>query len=434
MVELALLKGVKFSESWYMTIIVAGGGIAGLTFALTCHEIGLDVQVFESVETLKPLGVGINLQPNAVRELQQLGLEADLREIGIEAEEWALFFYGAHEIWTEARGTLAGYNWPQFSVHRGQFHIRLLEKVRERLGDQSVICDARLSHYETSSDGVAAHFVKANGETFAKECVLLIGADGIHSAVRQQMHPQQPDLNWNGAVMWRGVSRAMPPRTKNSFVMVGGISQRFICYPVEPLDEHGMTLLNWIAELRPDSAEVDKSDWNRKATADAFMHEFEDWKFGWLDVPSIVAAGDEIWEYPMVDRDPLDRWVDGRVGLIGDAAHAMFPHGSGGASQGIVDTRVLGACLLEHGVTMDALQAYEARLLGPVNELVLRNRGEGPLGVLFEIEDRIENGSSLEAAIDKDVVAEFMAGYKAAAGTARDTLNNAAPTVTTNAT
>jgi 2-polyprenyl-6-methoxyphenol hydroxylase-like FAD-dependent oxidoreductase len=217
-----------------MTIIVAGGGIAGLAFALTCHEIGVDVQVYEAASEIKPLGVGINLQPNAVRELYQLGLESDLRQIGIEAEEWALLFYGAHPVWSESRGTLAGYQWPQFSVHRGQFHMRLLAKVRERLGDACVVSDARLSHYETHANGVSAHFSNAAGASFTREGDLLVGADGIHSKVREQMVPDQPGVQWGGAVMWRGVTRCKPPRTKNSFVMVGGIRQRFICYPVEP--------------------------------------------------------------------------------------------------------------------------------------------------------------------------------------------------------
>jgi len=412
-----------------MTLIVAGGGIAGLTLALTCHELGIDVTVYEAAEKMLPLGVGINLQPNAVRELIQLGLEADLREIGIEAEEWALFFYGGHPIWTEPRGTLAGYNWPQFSVHRGQFQMKLLQAVKDRLGENRVITDARLIRFENKADCVTAHFEKSNGEEFSVDGEGLIGADGINSNVRKQMYPDQGELNWNGAVMWRGVSRAAPPRTKNSFVMVGGIEQRFICYPVEPLDDNGETLLNWIAELRYDSATVDKSDWNKKAHTDAFLDQFLDWDFGWLNVPEIVGRATDVWEYPMVDRDPIGQWVDGRVALIGDAAHAMFPVGSGGASQAIVDTRVMGSCLKKNANIEAALKEFEARLLAPVNELVMRNRGEGPIGVLIDIEKRLADGMKIDEAVDEEVVANFMQAYKEAAGTSRDTLNSSAPII-----
>ncbi len=413
-----------------MTIAVAGGGIAGLSLALTCHEVGLDVTLFEAVDELKPLGVGINLQPNAVRELFQLGLEADLRDIGIEAEEWALFHYGAYPIWSEPRGTLAGYRWPQFSVHRGAFQMRLLDAVRQRLGSDRVVCDARFERYENRDQGVHIEFERSNGDRFALDADLLIGADGINSGVRAQMYPNQGDVHWNGAVMWRGVSRTRPPRTKNSFVLIGGVNQRFICYPVEPLDANGETLLNWIAELRPDRATVDKSDWNQPAAASAFMSEFKDWEFDWLSVPDIVARADHIWEFPMVDRDPVDHWVDGRVALVGDAAHAMYPVGSGGASQAIVDTRVLAACLIEHGLGETALRRYESRLLGPVNDIVLRNRGEGPIGVMLDIEARLADGDSLETAVNPEEVAEFMASYKQAAGTARDALNAAPPIIT----
>ena len=414
-----------------MTVLIAGGGIAGLTLALTCHEIGVPVKVFEAVDDLKPLGVGINLQPNCVRELFQLGLEDDLRRIGIEAEEWALFFYGAHPVWTESRGTSAGYKWPQFSVHRGQFHLCLLQKVKERLGEDSVITDARVTGYENQADGVTVQLSTLAGDHFAESGSVLIGADGIHSTIRQQMYPHQPEPHWNGAIMWRGVARAKPPRNKNAFAMVGGLKQRFISYPIEPLDANGETLLNWIAELRPDDKNsVDRSDWNKMAPASTFMPAFEDWVFDWLDVPDIVNRSGDIWEYPMIDRDPVDRWVDGRVALIGDAAHAMYPVGSGGATQAIVDTRVLGACFVEHGMTVEALDAYEARLLSPINDLVMRNRSEGPLGVLHDIEERIARGEEVETAIDPDEIAAFMARYKEAAGTARDALNASPPVIT----
>ncbi len=411
-----------------MTILIAGGGIAGLSFALTCQQIGEAVHVFEAAPEIKPLGVGINLQPNAVRELFQLGLEADLREIGIEAEEWVLNFNGYHEVWSEPRGTKAGYRWPQFSVHRGRLQMRLMAAVTQRMGEQSVTTDAQLTHYESNDNGVTAHFKTSRGQTFSRKGSILVGADGIHSQVRRQMHPDQGDAHWGGAVMWRGVSLVRPPRTNNSFILVGSIAQRFVCYPIAPLDRDGVTQLNWIAELRPrDRAMVDRSDWNRRADPEAFMPAFSDWRFDWLDVPDIVNRADGIWEYPMVDRDPVESWVDGHAVLIGDAAHAMYPVGSNGASQAVVDGRVLGAAIHRHGTNRAALSDYEQQLLKPINELVLRNRGDGPIGILGDIERKVSSGTAPGDALSPEEVAQFMAGYKVAAGFDRDSLNQSPP-------
>jgi 2-polyprenyl-6-methoxyphenol hydroxylase-like FAD-dependent oxidoreductase len=206
--------------------------------------------------------------------------------------------------------------------------------------------------------------------------------------------------------------------------MVGSLAQRFICYPIEPLDQNGETLLNWIAELRSeDSSRANKSDWNKPAEAGAFIDEFIDWDFGWLNVPEIVAQSQGIWEFPMVDRDPVDCWTDGRAVLLGDAAHAMFPHGSAGASQAIVGARHLGAAIKKFGPTPKATQAFETLFLPGANALAERNRGEGPIGVLIKIEERIALGQSIDESIDEAEIAAYMARYKTAAGLARDTLN-----------
>ena len=407
-------------------VVIAGGGIGGLTLALTLHQIGVSCVVLETARTMRPLGVGINIQPNAVRELFALGIGADLLDqVGLPVQEWALLGLNGKEVYAEPRGTFAGYNWPQYAVHRGNLHILLYQQVIERMGPDAVKLGARALGYDRSNPKQpVCHVQIGDGQEQSYKSTLLIGADGIHSAIRAQMHPDQAPIHWGGAIMWRGVSRCVPPRTKNSFVMVGGMEQRFVCYPVEPLDKNGETLLNWIAELRPqDQQEVNQSDWNKPAQAKTFMHKFQDWRFGWLDVPEIVSRAEGIWEYPMVDRDPVERWTDGRAVLIGDAAHAMYPHGSNGATQAIVDTRVLGAAIKEHGLSTAALAQYEARQLGPINELLMRARGEGPIGVLIDIEKRLSEGKTLAEAIDRQEVETFMARYKQAAGFDRDTLN-----------
>ena len=415
-----------------MTILVAGGGIAGLSVALTCHQIGLPVRVFESVSELKPLGVGINMQPNAVRELLELGFADTLEAIGVQAEEWALFARNGREVWSETRGTLAGYRWPQYSVHRGRLQMALYDAVLERLGAEAVVTGAELVAYASKSDSVTAIFRAPNGDTRRETGELLIAADGIHSTVRAQMYPDEGPPLWNGAVMWRGVSQHAPVRTRNSFVLVGEMAHRFVCYPISRADAAtGLAAMNWIAEfVVGDRAAWQDSDWNRRAELDDFLPAFLDWDFGWLDAPAMIRGADEVFVYPMVDRDPVDHWVDGRVLLIGDAAHAMYPTGSNGASQAIIDARLLGASLIEHGVSEQALEAYEVGLLPDINELILRNRGAGPVGLLGVVEERC-NGDfeDINDVIPRREAEEFMARYKAAAGFAKDTLNASAPLI-----
>ena len=415
-----------------MTVIVAGGGIAGMTMALTCHELGLPVIVHESVSQLQPLGVGINLQPNAVRELYDLGLETQLNAIGVPAKEWALVGRNGNDVWAEPRGLDAGYLWPQFSVHRGRLQILLYEEVLSRLGAGAVITGSRLMSYESQDDKVQASFRSASGQVTTIEGSVLIGADGLHSAVRRQMCPTEGPPVWGGPVMWRGTSEAVPIRTGGSFVLVGKLDQRFVCYPISrPDPATGLATINWIAELTYDtSQDWGDSDWNREVSIDKFLGEFEDWAFDWLDIPELIRSASNVYEYPMVDRDPIESWVDGRCVLIGDAAHVMCPVGSNGASQAIVDARVLGAEMQRLGVGIAALKSFEDAMLRDLNELVLRNRGAGPIGILGLVEERCGGVfDDIEDVIPRAEIEDYMARYKAAAGFAIETLNNSPRTI-----
>ncbi len=415
-----------------MTVIVAGGGIAGMTMALTCHQLGIPVVVHESVQKLEPLGAGINIQPNAVRELFDLGLHDQLDHIGIEAKEWALVGRNGNDVWAEPRGLDAGYLWPQYSVHRGQLQMMLYEEVLQRLGSGAVITGSRLDHYQSHDDAIEATFVNQSGEELLEEGTVLIGADGLHSAVRAQMHPHEGPPIWGGPVMWRGTTEAVPIRTGASFVLVGKLEQRFVCYPISKPDPGtGLATINWIAELTYDTSQHwGQSDWNKQVPTSKFLSEFEDWSFDWLDVPELIRKASVVYEYPMVDRDPLDTWVDGRCALIGDAAHVMYPVGSNGASQAIVDARVLGAAFVEAGVGADALKTYESQMLADMNQLVLRNRGAGPIGILGLVEERCGGVfDDIEDVIPRNEIEEYMSAYKMAAGFAVDALNNAPPTI-----
>jgi 5-methylphenazine-1-carboxylate 1-monooxygenase len=415
-------------------VIIAGGGIGGLATALTLHQIGVRCIIFEAVREMRPLGVGINLQPNAVRELYDLGVtEDDLERVGLPAREWALVGLSGNDIYSEPRGLLAGYNWPQYAVHRGHFHMLLYKKVVERIGPKAVRLGSRVTGYRRNFDGsVSALIEGVDGSTSETRGTLLVGADGIHSAVRAQMHPAQPPIHWGGAVMWRGTTWAKPIRTGSSFVGLGTHRQRMVFYPIShPNPQTDLAMINWIAEVTMDKTEGWKQHgWFRQVNVDDFVHHFQDWIWDWLDVPALIRQADTAFENPMIDRDPVPSWRDGPVVLVGDAAHAMYPTGSNGGSQAIVDARVLGAAMTEYGVTQEALAAYDNKLCGPISQLILRNRGAGPFGLLNIVDERCGGTfDNIDDVIPPEERAEFMAGYKAAAGFALEKLNTAPQTI-----
>ena len=414
-------------------VLIAGGGIGGLATALTLHQIGVPCIVFEAVQTLRPLGVGINLQPNAVRELYDLGIEAaDLDSIGLQAREWALVGLNGKDIYSEPRGQEAGYNWPQYAVHRGGLQMLLYRKALERLGPGAIRTGERIVGYANRPDGVTVTIQRADGTRGEAQGALLVGADGLHSAVRAQMHPNQPPIRWGGAVMWRGTSPGIPVRTGASFVGFGTHRHRVVFYPISPADPAtGLATINWIAEVTFDnSAGWTGGDWNRRVELDDFIHHFEAWTYDWIDVPAMLRRAEVVYEYPMIDRDPVETWQDGRVALLGDAAHVMYPTGSNGASQAIVDARVLGACMVEVGATPAALARYDATLCKDISAVILRNRGAGPFGLLNIVDERCGGTfDSIDDVVSPAERQDFMGRYKAAAGFAKDRLNAAGPTI-----
>jgi 5-methylphenazine-1-carboxylate 1-monooxygenase len=417
-----------------MTILIAGAGITGLTAALSLHQIGVDCRVFETVPVPRPLGVGINVLPHAVRELTDLGLADALAETGIPTAELVYYTKHGQRIWSEARGREAGYNWPQFSIHRGLLQQVLLEAARDRLGAHNILTGHHLAGWEETATQVIAHFIDKRSGTRLPDQTgdLLLGADGIHSVVRQTLYPDEGPPLWNGAILWRGTSRATSFLTGRSMIMAGHEFQKFVAYPIAPATAtSGGAVINWIAErkFRPDHS-WRREDWNRVGAVADFLPWFAGWRFDWLDVPGLIRAADACFEYPMVDRDPVERWTFGRVTLMGDAAHPMYPIGSNGASQGILDARVLAREVLWAGATREALLGYEAERRPATARIVVANRANGPEQVMQLVEQRAPDGfariEDVLTALELDGTAS---GYKRVAGFDRDELNARGPII-----
>lgn len=413
-----------------MTVLIAGGGIAGAALALACHRVGLPARVFEAVADPAPLGVGINLQPNAVRELTEGGLAHLLPAVGVATREWGLFSTRGLEIWTEPRGLGAGYAWPQWSVHRGRLQLALLDAVRDRLGPGALVTGARVTGWDQDAEGLRVHLQTPDGPRTETGAVL-VGADGLHSAVRARLHPDEGAPIWSGKTLWRGAVRARPFRTGASMALIGSMTQRFVAYPISEPDAEGLAEINWIAELAlAEPGGRAPSDWSRAAAdVSAFLPAFEGWRFGWIDCPALVRATGRIWEYPMVDRDPLPFWTEGRVTLMGDAAHVMWPVGSNGASQAILDASELAAAMARLGPGPAALAAYEAAMRPMAERMIRATRAaQGPDALLGTVEDRCGGVfAEIDQVIPRAEMAAFQDRWRATAGLAREALNAAPP-------
>lgn len=411
-----------------MHVLIAGGGIGGLAAALSLHKAGIEVTVFEAVPEIRPLGVGINMLPHAVRELTELGLAEKLEETGIRTRELVYANRHGQQIWQEDRGVHAGYDWPQYSIARGALQMILLDAVRNRLGDRRIVSDHELVDFSQNNDKVTAHFRRRSTGEPIEPVVgdVLIGADGMHSVVRRHFYPDEGDPIWSERVLWRATTEGEPFRSGRSMVMAGHEDQKFVCYPISrDAEKRGRSLINWIAELRiRDRATWRREDWNRTTDVAEFLPRFEDWDFGWIKVPDIIRGAETVYEYPMVDRDPLDRWSFERVTLLGDAAHPMYPIGSNGASQAIIDGRILALKLATIDDPVAALDAYEAERRPPTNRIVLANRGNGPDQVMQLAEERAPGGfDDLDAVIRPDELREITQQYKMVAGFDKDELN-----------
>ena len=402
-------------------VLIVGGGVGGLALALSLHQAGISCRVFEAVPAILPLGVGINLLPHAMRELSELGLQDALAARAIETRELAFYSRHGQFIYKEPRGRFAGYDWPQLSIHRADLHDVLLTAARQRLGDDAVQLGHRCIQVDQDTNGVTLHFDKAQPQSGK----LVVGCDGIHSALRRQLVPGEGPPKYSGVNMWRGAVRWPAFLGGDTMVSTGWMTVgKTVIYPVRPgtPETGGLPLINWVAEIeRPDAV---RQDWTGRGRLADMMPAFSGLKFDWLDITAMIESTEEILEYPMVDRDPLPRWNLGRLTLLGDAAHPMYPRGSNGAGQAIIDARFLAGQIRKLGATEAALAAYETVRNPATAKVVLTNRTDPPDAILREVWKRSggKRFDRIEDVISATELQEMSDRYKKVAGFDRETL------------
>jgi len=406
-------------------VIIVGAGIGGLTLGLALHQAKIPCRIFESVGEIRAIGVGINLLPHATKELAALGLEPALAKVAIQTTDATFFNRFGQLIYQESLGRAAGYDHPQFSIHRGDLQMVLLDAFRSRAGHEAIVTGRHCLGVEQDEAGVTVTFSDGPGgaNRFTVRGSVVIACDGINSAVRKQFFPNEGEPRYSGVNMWRGVTRAKPILSGASMVRAGWLSHgKMVVYPIRAADSDGLQLLNWVAEI--ETPNYRKRDWNRAGSLDDFIGPFSDWHFDWCDMPALIRGADSVLEFPMVDQDPLPRWTFGRVTLLGDAAHPMVPRGSNGAGQAILDVRVLTDALLEYTDSAAALAVYEKQRLEATTRVVLTNRTNPPDAILREVFERTHDTpfKAIDDVISREELVALSEGYKRVAGYSKDAL------------
>ena len=401
-----------------MNIAIVGGGIAGLSFALGLHKRGIDCDVFEAVTDIKEIGVGITLLPHAMRELAELGLQDALEAVGIENLESVFYTQHGQYVYKEPRGRHAGYTLPEIGIHRGKLHRILFDAAVSRLGADKVHTGMRCSAFSQNDNGVEIEFSNAHTQTSLKvQAQIAVACDGVNSVIRTQMHPQDA-LCFAGINTWRGVTVHPPILTGKSYLRIGTVEVgKMVIYPIiDNVDGKGNQLINWVAELQKPNAAM--NDWNRPGDPAVCAEIFKDWTFDFLNVPELILKADKVFEYPMVDKNALPFWTQGRVTLMGDAAHPMYPRGSNGSAQALIDARTLADQLAQHTDPKEALKAYEVLRLAPTAKVVETNRNVPPDFIIMKAQE-LSGGKPfrhIDDLITQDELRQISDHYKTVAG------------------
>ena len=407
-------------------VLVIGGGIGGLTLGLMLHRAGIPCRVYEAAPEIKPLGVGINLLPHAMKELGALGLEDELARLGVLTSEAAFFNRFGQLIHKEPLGRAAGYDWPQISIHRGDLQSVLIDAFTREAGAHRLRLGWQCTEAAEEGGAAVARFRRTGTpeELPAQRGACVVGADGIHSTIRRQFYPDEGEPIYSGVNMWRGVTRWKPILGGTTMIRCGWFTHaKMVIYPIRhDIDADGRQLVNWVVEI--ETPKYERWNWARPGRLADFIGPLQDWHFDWLDVPEFLRRADVALEYPMVDKDPLPRWSFGRITLMGDAAHPMYPRGSNGAGQAILDARALTRCLAAAADPAAALGAYEARRLEATAKVVRTNRTTPPDWILGEVVRRTGDKpfASIDEVISRAELVAITDAYKRVAGYEKEKL------------